>query len=161
MKSTIISMLIVLTILVALPMLFFSDNPVSAQLGFGKKLLKPASPSTTLPTNISTVTTDSAVQVYRWRDENGHMQFSSTPPPNVSEVELIDLQPNKNVIQAVKVPAKAAEVASTAAPEISNPYSPKGMSDLLKQATQLKDIVNQQQLDQQQSLDTISNGSKR
>ena len=79
MKSTIISMIIVLIVMVALPMIFLGDGNIASKLGFdgfGKK----GSAAVKLPTNIKAAVTNERVEVYTWVDEHGIKQFSNTPP---------------------------------------------------------------------------------
>ncbi len=157
MKSTIISMLIVLILLVALPMIFLGDNPVADK--FNLDFFKSSgSGGVKLPTTIKSVTTDKAVQMYKWRDEHGIMQFSSQPPPG-GDAELIELAPNLSTMQAVK-PRQPEAAAAAQVSQPGNPYTPGGMKDLLKQAGSVKEMMDQQQVDQQKALDKIIKGSR-
>ncbi len=154
MKSTIISMLVVLVLLVTLPMIFLGDHNIAGRfLDFGK----PAAKGVALPdAGIKTVTTDSVVQMYKWRDANGIMQFSNILPAH-GEAELIQLTPNLSTIEAVKVPKKATTTATvTASPELGNPYTPGGMKQMVEQANALKGMMNQKQVEQQKVLDNIT-----
>jgi hypothetical protein len=98
MKSTIISMIIVLMVMVALPIIFLGDGNYAQKLGFGGSGGggKPAR----LPSNVQTVVTDKKVEVYSWTDANGIKQFSNTPPPEGGASEKIVLSPmNSKEIQ--------------------------------------------------------------
>jgi len=55
------------------------------------------------------------VPIYKWRDEHGVMQFSNAPPPTVSNAERVILNPDKNIVPAVKVPRKKEEKPKQAA----------------------------------------------
>ena len=128
MKSTIISMLIVLCILVAAPLVMFGDSGLLARYGidiFGEPDLRAKAPK-----NITNVTTDKRVEVYKWRDQYGVMQFTNTPPPNQS-AELVELVPNTNIVKAVEVPVEEPEaersrpkVMSTGSPTSPEPSTP-------------------------------------
>ena len=126
MKLKILSMLITLGILSITPMIYmgkfdpmaFFDSGFSAGSSEFKKLKAKA------PKNLSSVVTDEKVQVYKWRDENGVMQFSNAPPPTVSNAERVVLDPNSNLVQAVKV-AEKEEVKEMAQTKSPNPYSIK------------------------------------
>ena len=61
-----------------------------------------------LPKNLSSVTTDKNVTVYKCKDASGQIQFSDTPCGNG---ETIHLRPDTNVVQAVKVPEKEEEAS--------------------------------------------------
>lgn len=161
MKSTIISMLIVLILLVVLPMIFLGDFGGEGTLAerFGFDFFRPkAASGVKLPSKISSVTTDKPVQMYKWRDEHGVVQFSSTPPTGI-EAERMSLTPNLNTMQAVK-PPKQEPKAAVASTEPSNPYTPGGMKKLLQQAGSVKQQMDQQQADQQKALDGIMKGSR-
>ena len=154
MKSTIISMIIVLAVMVALPMIFLGDNNYAERLGFsgfgpGGSSGKPAK----LPTNVKAAVTDKRVEVYTWVDGNGIKQFSNTPPPEGGESEKIVLQPNTNVIKAMKVPAQEKEVA--AAPKVysvGNPYTPGGMKEVIDNSKDLKETIGQRQAEQEKMM---------
>lgn len=154
MKSTIISMMIVLILMVVLPMIFLGDGDIASKFklpDFGT-----SSRSAKLPSNIKTVTTDTTIQLYKWRDENGVMEFSNLPPEH-GEAEQIELTPNLSTMQPVKIPVQEV-TATNAAPvaELGNPYSPSGMKHMVEQANALKEMLNQQQADQQKALENIN-----
>jgi hypothetical protein len=109
-----------------------------------------------LPTNIRTVTTDKTVQMYKWRDASGVMQFSSTPPPD-GNAQIMQLTPNLSTMQAVK-PRPEEEIASApaASPMPASPYTPGGMKKLMDQAGAVKQLMEQQQAQQQKSLEQIT-----
>jgi hypothetical protein len=157
MKSTIISMLIILILMVALPMFFLGDNKIADT--FGLHLGRPgasASGGVKLSSRIENVTTDTPVQIYRWRDEHGILQFSNTEPAGVP-AEKLDLKPNLSSMDAVKPqPEEKQATASTAtssSAEIGNPYSPGGMKQMIEQANELKKVISQQQADQAKTIE--------
>jgi len=154
MKLKILAMLVTLGILSVTPMIymgkfdpmsFLSSGLDSGGSGFAKLKAK-------APKNLSSVVTDERVQVYKWRDENGVMQFSNTPPPTVSDAEKIVLDPNSNLVQAVKVPEKEQpnEVAQMKTP---SPYSVKGMKKVMDDAKGVEGLLQQRHEDQQKMLD--------
>lgn len=156
MKLKILSMLVTLGILSVTPMIymgkfdpmsFLSSGLDSGGSGFAKLKAK-------APKNLSSVVTDEKVQVYKWRDENGVMQFSNTPPPTVSNAEKIVLDPNSNLVQAVKVPEKEQpeEVAQMKTP---NPYSVKGMKKVMDDAKGVEGLLQQRHEDQQKMLNNL------
>ncbi|MBT8130009.1 MAG: DUF4124 domain-containing protein [Gammaproteobacteria bacterium] len=159
MKSTIISMIIVLCVMATVPMLLFSDNDLLARFGlniFGG----PGEPK--VPKNLTNVTTDQKVQVYKWRDEHGVMQFTNTPPPETSQAELVELTPNTNIVKAIEVPEDEPEQAGGGprVMSVGNPYTPGGMKELVDTTSSLAESMNQKQLEQQKLMEQIMGNQK-
>jgi len=160
MKATLISMVIVLCVLATVPLFMFGDRGMLAR--FGIDLAGDSDMRAKTPKNLSNVTTDQKVQVYRWRDEHGVMQFTNTPPPAGLQAEIIELTPNTNIVKAVEVPVEDDEQQSSG-PKVmttGNPYTPGGMKDMLEATADLKDGMNEKQLEQQQLIEQIM-GSQR
>lgn len=44
------------------------------------------------------------IKVYSWRDEQGNIHFTDQPPEGGRQVKTIQLDPNVNVMPAVKMP---------------------------------------------------------
>lgn len=157
MKSTIVSMLIVLVVLAVVPMIFMGDNDLmSGFFGSGDGKESIASLKAKAPKNLSNVTTDKKVKVYKWVDENGVMQFSQTPPDLGGEHESMTLKPDTNLMKAFKAPEQEEQQAM--APKVfktRSPYTPGGMKDMLNQTSDITDKLNQQQADQQKMLQEI------
>ena len=158
MKSTIISMLVVLVVLVALPMIFLGDNKVldGIDLDIGKPS---ASTGVKLSSRIETVSTDTPVQIYRWRDAQGVLQFSNTVPPEGVIAEQVRLEPNLTSMDPVaprEDRAATTTVTTSPSPETGNPYTPGGMKQLVDQAHEIKKVLSQQQADQQKAIEDIS-----
>jgi len=138
-------MLIILGILSVTPMIYMGKfNPMEL-LGSGfssgsssfEKLKAKA------PKNLTSVVTDEKVQVYKWRDENGVMQFSNAPPPTDRNAQQIELNPNSNVVSAVKVPVKEETPAPSSDIEQPSPYSVKGMKKVLDDAKGIEQMLQQ------------------
>jgi hypothetical protein len=160
MKSTIISMLIVLCVLAIAPLLLFGDRGLLSRYGldiFGEPDLRAKAPK-----NITSVTTDKKVQVYRWRDQHGVMQFTSTPPPNGRQAEMVELRPDTNIVKAIEVPEEEPEV-KRGGPKVmttGNPYTPGGVKDLLDTTSGLAEGINEKQLQQQKLMEQIMRNHK-
>jgi hypothetical protein len=160
MKSTIISMIIVLCVLAIIPMFLLDDGSVLAR--FGLDVFSGSDEHAKPPKNLTNVTTDEKVQVYKWRDQYGVMQFTNTPPPQSQQAELVELTPNTNIIKAVEVPEEEPE-QKPGGPTVmmtGNPYTPGGMKDLLDTTSSLATDMNQKQMEQQQLMDQIMGKSK-
>lgn len=159
MKSTIISMIIVICVLALIPTFLIGDKSVMARFGLDM-LGGPAEPK--VPKNITNVTTDEKVQVYKWRDEHGVMQFTNTPPPETSQAELVELTPNTNIVKAIEVPEEEP-VQTGSGPRVmtvGNPYTPGGMKELVDTTSSLAEQMNQKQLEQQKLMQEIMGNQK-
>lgn len=155
MKSTIISMLIVLCVMAVVPMFLFGDNDLLASLGFGPKDELSALRAKA-PKNFSTVTTDKKVTVYKWRDEHGVMQFSNTPPSQGGQADKVELLPDTNVVKAIKVPEdEPRKKTGPIVMSTRSPYTPGGMKDMLDTTSQLKDTLTQKQIEQQKMMEQM------
>jgi hypothetical protein len=158
MKSTIISMLIVLVILAIVPMIFMGDNDLMSDFFGGSSGGKEsiASLKAKAPKNLTSVTTDSKMKVYKWVDENGVTQFSQTPPRLGGESESIMLQPDTNIMQAYKAPVKQAEKKQGSKIfKLGSPYTPGGMKDLVDQTAAVTDQMNARQAEQQKLMQQV------
>ncbi len=148
MKMTIISMLIVLGLMVAVPMFVMNDDELMSDLfgagggGDGKESI--ASLKKKAPKNISNVSVKEEVQMYKWVDEYGVVQFSQTPPPDGGASQEMTLKPELNTMVAPYMPAQPQEEQKSAGFTPGNPYSPKKMKEMLQQTKDLKEQLNSQ-----------------
>ena len=119
--------------------------------------LKSGEATAKVPQNVTAVTTDKDVEIFKWRDEQGVMHFGERPPEFDTIVEKVDLRTNENVMKAVKVTRDVVESADTGIQQVNvdNPYSPEGMSQLLQQTQALTDSINKQQEGKKEMLDNI------
>ena len=149
MKFKLIMMLVALAGLAVTPMIMMGKFDPMAFFGGGlsefEKLKAKA------PKGLSSVVTDEKVQVYKWRDKNGVMQFSNTPPPDSVRGEKIELNPNNNIIQAVKV-EKKEKVKKEANIKVPKPYSVKGMKKVMDDARGVEDLLKNRHENQQKML---------
>ena len=148
MKTTIISMFIVLILMIVVPMVLFGDNEIAQKFGFGVSSKNDAKEDLQdkAPKNIQTVVTDKKVEVYKWADKHGVIQFSNEPPQDGSESEKMVLSPNTNVLDAIKITKKEPEKA--AKPQVisrGSPYSPGGMKKMVDESTNEQDQLHQRQ----------------
>ncbi|TNF37565.1 MAG: DUF4124 domain-containing protein [Gammaproteobacteria bacterium] len=115
-----------------------------------------------LPKNLSSVTTDKNVTVYKCKDASGQIQFSDTPCGNG---ETIHLRPDTNVVQAVKVPEKEEEASGGSLislgskkdkdgnTELPNPYSPEGVQQIIKDAQNAAELMNKRNQETAKAMD--------
>lgn len=156
MKLKILSMLVILGIMSVTPMIYTGKfDPMSfIDSGFSSGSSEFSKLKAKAPKNLTNVVTDEKVQVYKWRDEHGVMQFSNTPPPTVGNAEQVTLDPNSNLVEAVKVPEKEDPVVS-AEVEKPSPYSVKGMKKVMDDARGIEDLLQQRHEEQQKKLNNI------
>jgi len=156
MKLKIIMMLITLVVLTVVPLIMMGKfDPMAF---FDKGASEFNSLKAKAPKNLSSVVTDEKVQVYKWRDEHGVMQFSNVPPATDGNVEQVVLDPNSNLMQAVKVPEQAPEkeAAQDAGQTNSlNPYSVKGVKKVMEDVRGVEELLKQRQGQQQDALDNL------
>ena len=145
MKLKIFSMLIILGILSVTPMIYMGkfDPMEYLDSGFSSGASEFEKLKARAPGNLTSVVTDEKVQVYKWRDENGVMQFGSTSPPGVSDAQQVELNPNSNVVTAVKVPVKEESPAASADLAQPGPYSVKGMKKVMEDARGVEQMLQQ------------------
>jgi len=155
MKFKILSMLIILGVLSVLPMIYTGKfDPMAFVSGFSNESSGFAKLKAKAANNLSNVVTDEKVQVYKWRDENGVMQFSNKPPPTVTNAEQVVLDPNSNLIQAVKTPEKE-EPKQVVQTEPPNPYSVKGMKKVMDDAKGVEEMLLQRHEEQRKMMNNL------
>ncbi len=155
MKLKLISMLVMLVVLSVAPMIYMGKfDPASffKQGAFEFSRLKARAPE-----NLTSVVTDEEVQVYKWRDKNGVMQFSNTAPGDGSLSERIELHPDRNLIQAVKVPAKQKpqQTQKMAETQSTDPRSIRGMSKVVDDARDVEQVLKKSYEDRQKILNNL------
>ncbi len=97
---------------------------------------------------------------YKWYDSEGNIQFSSEPPPDGIDYTLKGFDPDANVIQAVKIPAKESTAEEpkpgqekSAGPEDGvNPYSADSIKKLFEDTKNIEKLLNQRAKDQESAL---------
>lgn len=84
-------------------------------------------------------------KIYRWKSAEGTIQFSNVPPAGV-EFETVWVDPDANVIEALKPPPpeQAAATADSKAPQVKMPSLLTVSPDKVKQL--VKDAKNVQKL---------------
>ena len=157
MKLKIVSMLIILAVLSVMPMIYTgkfdpsalisADDELDFDLGrFVASVFKKGSDAVV----------DKKVQVYKWRDKDGVMQFSSEPPSDTHDVEQIVLHPDSNVVQSVTVNEKETlQPVAKAENLVATPYSINGMKKVVDDAKGIEEMLQQREEQQQKILNDI------
>ena len=160
MKLKIFSLLVILGVMSVTPMIYMGKfDPVSTinsvmsgdiEMPAGIEKIKASTVS-----SINKVAPAEKVQVYKWRDENGVMQFSNTPPQTGS-AQSVQVDPNKNIIDAVKVPVKEEQKSASSTPVTApSPYSVSGMKQVMDDAKGVEEMLQKRHEDQQKMLGNI------
>ncbi|PCJ88032.1 MAG: hypothetical protein COA54_04530 [Thiotrichaceae bacterium] len=156
MKLLIFKMLVMLGILISIPLIYMGKfDPISYfDSLFSGGMSEISALTSKVPKNLSSVVSDDKVLVYKWRDKKGVMQFSNTPPPAENKAERVELDPNSNLMQAVKVPVEEVreEVVKIEKP---NPYSVGGMKKAVDAAKGVEDMMKKRQEKQMEMLNNI------
>lgn len=157
MKFKIFSMLVILAALSIMPMIYMGKfDPVAtidSMLSNGTSEFEKF--KVKAPKNLTSIVSDKKVQVYKWRDKRGVMQFSNTPPADGGQAEQVELDPNKNIVDAVKMPVQENTGKEMAKTESPNPYSPKGMKKVMDDAKGIEQLLKQRDEDQQNMLNNL------
>jgi len=89
--------------------------------------------------------------IYKWKDAEGNLQFTSSPPPAGVEFTVKEYDPNTNLIQSVQLPAEEiVEVADEndtekpASPldDVGSVYSPEKIEKLFEDAKNVEKLLN-------------------
>ncbi len=86
--------------------------------------------------------------IYKWKDKQGVLHFSSSPPPEGTEFTSKGYDPNTNLIQSVKVITEPTERLRPqqqqiqTSSDIGNPYSPAKVEKLIKDAQNIEKLLN-------------------
>ena len=90
--------------------------------------------------------------VYRWQDDEGVWQFSDQPPEQMADLEMVELHPDRNLIQGLRTPEHESNAESIEAPDTSvNPLPlpttvpMEDIPQLLEDAKQIQQLMQQRQ----------------
>ena len=97
---------------------------------------------------------------YKWYDSEGNIQFTTEPPADGIEYTLKGFDPDANVIQAVKIPAREPTAdepkpvqEKSAGPEDGvNPYSADSIKKIFEDTKKIENLLNQRAKDQESAL---------
>lgn len=94
--------------------------------------------------------------VYKWTDADGAIHYSSEPPPesHQASAEKMEVDPNTNLIQGIKVPEPTPETAVSAAPppQLHSPHSIQGAQKLIEDAKNVQNLLDERFKKQQAAM---------
>jgi len=101
------------------------------------------------------------VTVYQWTDDQGVTHFGAHPPTGQGSYEKKEILADSNVMQALK-PAEEEEEKEkpSRVTRIGSVYSPEGVKDLMTDANDLKDQMNDRMAEQEKMLNDIMKTKK-
>lgn len=95
--------------------------------------------------SIENIATGGKQTVYKWVDANGVTQYSAEPPPD-QVADTLEVDPNTNLVQGLKMEEEEEEGTTTAAPEVNMPqniYSPGAVKKLIDDAKNVSSMLNE------------------
>ncbi len=151
MKLFVKLMIAALVLAVLLPFTLLKDEQGRPLMSIDK--LK--SPDLSLPRlpqvdkSLKAVTGDGKTDViYQWRDRDGQLNFTTSPPPDGIEYTAKGYDPNANLIQSIEIKEEAPEPAQTAesqtkkGPALGFPYSPERIEKLFDDAENVQKLLD-------------------
>lgn len=153
MKFKIFNLLVIMAMLAVMPMIYMGKLDPLALLDSASDLPDLDDLRVETPASLKDMVPDEKVQVYRWRDENGVMQYSNMPPAAI-QAEQVEVDTSSNLMQAVKV-KKSAQEKKVVAESIPSPYSPNDMKKAMQDARDVERLLQERHEQQQQTLDKL------
>jgi hypothetical protein len=96
---------------------------------------------------------------YQWYDNQGTVQFTTTPPPHGIDYVVKEFNPDTNLIEAVNLPVEksvsetsAISTAREPSLEIGSPYNPEDVKKLIEDAQSIEKKLQQRFEDQNSAL---------
>ena len=107
---------------------------------------------------------DEDVTVYKWVDDKGVTHFGGAPPTGQGAYDKQEIRTSTNLINAHKTQEEeTAKPARGRVTQVGNIYTPEGIKDLMDDAKNTSQEMNDRMLEQQKMLDDImgKSGSKK
>lgn len=93
--------------------------------------------------------------VYKWVDENGVTQYSSEPPPENVQRKVLEIDPNVNVVQGLRIeeeePQEIAQTQNNVIPQ-GQVYNPQAIKKLMDDAKNVQKKLNERYKEQEKAL---------
>lgn len=106
--------------------------------------------------DISAPSVDSLVNggkttAYKWTDENGVVHYSSEPPPEKQQVEVLEVDPNVNLVQGIQKKEEVPGPGSQPSLDLpsGNVYSPENVQKLIQDAKDVQQKLNERYKEQE------------
>lgn len=147
-----------------LPFTFLKGKDGKPLMNFGNlklpELSMPDLPKSSGSNNDVTISSGSPNSIYEWKDAEGNLQFSNSPPAEGIEYTVREYDPNTNVIQSIELPAEETEASTEpqtnqkiiSSEDPSDVYSPEGVKKLIDDAKNIENILNDRLKKQQATI---------
>lgn len=155
----------ILVIGILLPFTFLKGKDGKPLMNFGElkmpEFSMPDLPKSSGSKSVDTVINSSPNSIYEWKDAEGNLQFSNTPPAEGVEYTVREYDPNTNVIQSIKLLAEETEASSTepqtnqkiiSSEDPVDVYSPDRVKKLIDDAKNIENILNDRLKKQQATI---------
>ena len=88
---------------------------------------------------------------YKWTDENGVVHYSSEPPPEQQQVEVLEVDPNVNLVQGIQKKEEIPGPGSQPSLDLpgGNVYSPENVQKLIQDAKDVQKKLNERYQEQE------------
>ncbi len=95
--------------------------------------------------SLDSVTSGGKQTVYKWVDTNGVTQYSAEPPAD-QVADTLEVDPNTNLVQGLRMEDEEEESTEKKAPEVNIPqniYSPGAVKKLIDDAKNVSTVLNE------------------
>lgn len=94
---------------------------------------------------------------YKWVDENGRTHYSNeVPAQSQPAIEVIKVDPNTNIIQAVELPEEAEEGETTVITPVEGPlYKPENIQKLINDAKNVEKVLQERHKKQEEIINNL------
>lgn len=92
---------------------------------------------------------------YKWTDAQGVVHYSAEPPAEVQATEIIELDPNTNIVQSYKGNKEASALPETeTAQPASTALAPTSGQNVLNDAKEVERLLNERFAKQRETIDS-------
>ena len=99
---------------------------------------------------------DEEVTVYKWVDDKGVTHFGGNPPTGQGAYNKQEIRTNTNIVNAHKIQEEEEKKpARGRVTQVGNLYTPEGIKDLMDDAKNTSQEMNDRMLEQQKVLDNL------
>ncbi len=103
--------------------------------------------------DIKSIANGGKTTAYKWKDENGVIHYSSEPPPEQQQVEVLEVDGNVNLVQGLReqeeIPGPSQNPEGTIDMPSGNVYSPENIQKLIRDAKEVQQKLNERYSEQE------------
>lgn len=99
---------------------------------------------------------DGKDKAYKWTDEHGVTHYSNEEPPVESAAEIIEVDPNTNIIQSIEIPEKETEKEPSTITPVEGPlYKPENIKKLIDDAKNVEKVLQDRHEQQEEIINSL------